>query len=1190
MKCRKTETTGSSSRYSVFGDKLKLGLQRQRGVALVLTLIMLAVITVITVIFLATARRNRASTTVRIDQTTAEIAAETAYQHATGKIIERILNDRDLLSFDFFVSRPLGGYGFITNNGIAHPAERDAIPIVLNDSNTVGTFFDLNRTRYFDDPGNPNNRPYGDPIWLGILDRPWFPHSKTNRFLGRMAYLVQPVGKVLDLNTIHHDTAPAGSNPSFGYMRNQGFGPWELNFAAFLHEFNPGFWDYSYTSVSGRPNTAGRAFEDALSIVRYREGWPANALSVPVSQSFSQVYLDAALNNFPASSVDVYSDGNLGYPVGLDISVPDDDTKNKTARWPGADTTNHFFHVQELFDRADVGGSNGRSNKVTYGFYEGLSNTLAADGTAYYRMLAQLGTDTGSDVESRINLNFADQHARIPNSSYSATNFVTWNSTPALAVAFFTNVAQRIFLTQSNDFNALGSNQLALRSILEIPVYPTNRYSSAVHRILQEAANIYAATSTNPYPPVFRPVFGSGALPGVVYVTGYVLDGRVNSLNAWFAANTNNIPAVVGAKKGLPNFNEFTLRTTFLTTRKVQVERDSPPAVGVLPSKTNLMYILGISNSFWAESWNSYVAQYPRPVTVEVHDFATTILYNDLGYQYTNTFAFGRTNIITPGSWRGRGDTNSFRLTLNQSHEFLTNSVYRFAGNFFTNVAANAYERSPGFPVPYWILNMSNRVEYRMYDGTNLLDVVLLSDAYDVNLNQELYSRSPYEGLGVNSTPLLEIWNTNRTYGNGPFDGLNWQFAISLGDISAILPDNEWSDFSVTVGDKQLAMEKFKAWCGLSSTANLGSNYTTPMQAPFNPAAKIAVTHSWQANDPLVHYHPEDLRVGLFPTNTHRYKPKAPVTTYDPGTIGQRNTPYSPWGGDIQNRDEEAYNGNLYNPWLRDPGAYSSDDWSFPSGPLATVGLLGRVHRGTPWQTIYFKSSVTNPATWALERPTFLTHPSNDWKLPDMFTTSLDERTSRGLMSINQTNMESWSATLSGVLVLSNNVAEPIRPEKDIIRPLNYTERFIAPWGGTDPRTNGFAQIWQAIHRFQTDTNLGRPLRSVGEFLQSVPELTTKSPFLDLSTDEHLKHGVDDFAYEQIPQQILSLLRVGQSRFVVYAYGQALKPESIDPASGAVRNYQVTAEFATRTVLRVEGDPRRRVRVVVESFNILPPD
>jgi hypothetical protein len=39
-----------------------------------------------------------------------------------------------------------------------------------------------------------------------------------------------------------------------------------------------------------------------------------------------------------------------------------------------------------------------------------------------------------------------------------------------------------------------------------------------------------------------------------------------------------------------------------------------------------------------------------------------------------------------------------------------------------------------------------------------------------------------------------------------------------------------------------------------------------------------------------------------------------------------------------------------------------------------------------------------------------------------------------------------------------------------------------------------------------------------------------------------------------------------------------------------VRNYQVTAEYATRTVVRVEGDPRGKLRAVVESFNVLPPD
>jgi hypothetical protein len=87
-----------------------------------------------------------------------------------------------------------------------------------------------------------------------------------------------------------------------------------------------------------------------------------------------------------------------------------------------------------------------------------------------------------------------------------------------------------------------------------------------------------------------------------------------------------------------------------------------------------------------------------------------------------------------------------------------------------------------------------------------------------------------------------------------------------------------------------------------------------------------------------------------------------------------------------------------------------------------------------------------------------------------------------------------------------------------------------------------------------------------------------------------LTFGLDDFAYEQIPQQILSLLRIGDSRFVIYAYGQALKPQHIDPSTGVADNYQVTAEFATRTVVRLEGDPRGRVRTVVESFNILPPD
>ena len=213
-------------------------------------------------------------------------------------------------------------------------------------------------------------------------------------------------------------------------------------------------------------------------------------------------------------------------------------------------------------------------------------------------------------------------------------------------------------------------------------------------------------------------------------------------------------------------------------------------------------------------------------------------------------------------------------------------------------------------------------------------------------------------------------------------------------------------------------------------------------------------------------------------------------------------------------------------------------------------------------------------------------HPTNDWRLLDIFTTTLDERTSRGLVSINQTNMETWSALLSGVLVLSNNLKQPIVGDQR-----TYEEILIQPFGQGDPATNGFFQIWTNIYRYQLAKQARREsLTSLGELLQAVPELTTRSPFLNLLPGDQRKFGLDDFAYEQIPQQIMSLLRVGQPRFVIYAYGQALKPQRIDSSTGLVENYQVTAEFATRTVVRIEGDPRTRVRAVVESFNILPPD
>ncbi len=93
--------------------------------------------------------------------------------------------------------------------------------------------------------------------------------------------------------------------------------------------------------------------------------------------------------------------------------------------------------------------------------------------------------------------------------------------------------------------------------------------------------------------------------------------------------------------------------------------------------------------------------------------------------------------------------------------------------------------------------------------------------------------------------------------------------------------------------------------------------------------------------------------------------------------------------------------------------------------------------------------------------------------------------------------------------------------------------------------------------------------------------------------------------YEWLPQQMMSLVRVGSPRYVIYAYGQGLKPAQGavftggGPFFGMVTNYQVVSETATRAVLRIETTRTNRndgtitvtpPRAVIENFNILPPD
>jgi hypothetical protein len=122
----------------------------------------------------------------------------------------------------------------------------------------------------------------------------------------------------------------------------------------------------------------------------------------------------------------------------------------------------------------------------------------------------------------------------------------------------------------------------------------------------------------------------------------------------------------------------------------------------------------------------------------------------------------------------------------------------------------------------------------------------------------------------------------------------------------------------------------------------------------------------------------------------------------------------------------------------------------------------------------------------------------------------------------------------------------------------------------------------------------------VGDILRA-PALTEQSPFIafvdsDGAGQDFRPYDISDELYEWLPQQTMGLLRLGAPRFVVYCYGQALRPAPNGLVLGGafsqlVTNYQVVAESATRVILRVDnaaginGSPR----VVVESSTPLAP-
>jgi hypothetical protein len=380
---------------------------------------------------------------------------------------------------------------------------------------------------------------------------------------------------------------------------------------------------------------------------------------------------------------------------------------------------------------------------------------------------------------------------------------------------------------------------------------------------------------------------------------------------------------------------------------------------------------------------------------------------------------------------------------------------------------------------------------------------------------------------------------------------------------------------------------------------------------------------SWQANDPLVHYVIGDLQDPMSGKRKISYDtdgrgsisgPDNPLVGFPlPGQTSTTplNGHFRPWGGN-PNKAGDSAPPTARRLELKDPMIKISDHWNFVTNKFPNVGWLGRVHRGTPWQTLFLKSTNIDFATWtnwvgnnfvmmnyddrgSSNYDAVFSMPTNDFHVLDLFTTAINENASKGQLSVNQTNLAAWSAALSGVIVNlgATNFGQTNFPV--FIEPAGVYDAF-GPTNALPP----LVKIVNGINRTRngTGTNSSGGLFAGRGDILNVPELTVASPYLQGANPD----ATPDWVYERIPQQIMSLLRGGDEppRFVIYAFGQALKPAehslvtASGPFFGLCTNYQVTAESVIRAVVRVDNAPTLRApnrvpRVTVESFNVLGP-
>jgi len=752
---------------------------------------------------------------------------------------------------------------------------------------------------------------------------------------------------------------------------------------------------------------------------------------------------------------------------------------------------------------------------------------------------------------------------------------------PADATGFFSTVADKL-LRSTFSFG-----------ITNIPVQTNGvfTYTPAVHRLLQLAANLRDASTTNFYPTGFRPILYRDP-QGDVYITGYqqvvsvtgYSDPQLSqpmdlaALPFGVSSNVNiyGVPWIIGAKKFMPNFNEFYAFNTAQVTRKLQFSRTEAPIAWSGANKdkytTNQMLNLSITNHMGFSFWNSYSSNYPGQPLVYAQDFVTMRLsYGSWSYTYFTNFTF----ISNPSYWPGSGwdrtqapnnrqaNTTSFiggRFDFPFVHEAsldLDQNGNPQGTGFKTETFVGAPATLPIFPS--FELDTTNRFRAFILDNGHVLDYVQFYGPVQTrNLGDDV--RDP------NSiTSDRYLWSTNTLGLGAPPPGPNSgvQHQIDFSGTGQNLPPGTWQDPpnmpAGLQGNRIAEAAMFKGFF-LNQWIYAGKTYQNTnlvQQAPFTPTRTVVSPTLWVANDPLVHYLISDLSQPVSELNNvtngvaRSDDPSLPPIPFpNLAVVADR---YQSWGRNsymesIANVLHNDPDNASYNLAYRDPLVWGSDDWNFPATNSLPLSTLGRVHRGTPWQTMYLKSTnlleyvdtaqayqLVGLNTWENWTGDFIDHdaailsPVSDWRLAALITELFNTNDATQLYSVNAP-AANLAQALDGQLVLTNSTGYPqfsLPPQLD-----SFVMASNSPQAQLAANTISQARL----------NRPGKTFSSAGDILSS-PEISISSPWLNWNDPtnaiEQLDYGISDDAYEAIPAQLLPHLRPDSFGTMVFTNGGA---------------------------------------------------